>query len=111
VEVSLPHVPGETFEGVVSYVYPYLDEQTRTARIRIEAPNPEGLLKPGMYAQVALSVPLGERLAVPYDAVIFAGEKRVVFVDLGDDRLKPQPVRTGLVTGDWIEITDGLNEQ
>ena len=63
-----------------------------------------------MFAEVALKADLGRRLAVPSEAVLIAGETRVVFKDLGDDgKLKPIRVKTGQRVGDWVEITDGLS--
>ncbi len=108
VTVTLPYLPGTTLEGTVEFIYPYLHQTSRTARVRLSVPNAEGLLKPDMFADVRLAQPLGERLVVPVAAVIVAGETRVVFEDLGDGRLAPRVVRTGHRSGDWIEITAGL---
>ena len=85
-----------------------LDDATRTGRVRIELPNPGLELKPDMYADVRLEKRLGERLAVPESAVLYAGDRRFVFVDLGDGRLAPRPVEVGLSAGDDLEITAGL---
>jgi Cu(I)/Ag(I) efflux system membrane fusion protein len=106
--VTLPYLPDRNFDAVVDYVYPYLEGESRTGRVRLTLENPEGLLKPDMYAEVSLEADLGERLAVPEEAVIIAGESRVVFVDLGGGRLKPVRVRTGRRAQGFIEITDGL---
>ena len=62
-----------------------------------------------MYAEVMLSANIGHRLAVPEDAVLFAGESRVVFVDLGGGQLKPVRIKTGQHAGGMIEVTEGLN--
>src|SRR3546814_624392 len=97
--VVLPEMPGHTFAARVSYVYPYLERATRTARVRVELPNPDGLLRPDMYANLYLEVDLGERLVVPEAAVLYAGESRVVFLDLGDGHLQPRKIRTGLRNG------------
>ena len=74
----------------------------------MELDNSDGLLKPDMYTEVALNADLGERLVIPVEAVIFAGERRVVFEDLGGGRLAPRYIRTGFRTGDVIEVIDGL---
>lgn len=108
VEVIIRDVPGKTFKGRISYVDPFLQDKTRTARVRVELPNPEGTLRPEMYAEIHLQADLGERLVVPEPAVLFSGEKRVVFVDLGDGRLQPRLIKTGAHTPDWIEVLDGL---
>lgn len=107
-EVTLPYLPDARYEAKVGYVYPTLQGETRTGRIRLSLPNPDGRLKPDMYAQVRLQADLGECLAVPESAVLFSGDKRVVFVDLGDGRLQPRYVETGQRTEDYIEITSGL---
>ncbi len=106
--VTLPYLPNQRFESTVGYVYPFLDGESRTTRIRVELDNSDGLLKPDMYAEVLLSADLGERLVVPVEAVIFAGERRVVFEDLGGGLLAPRYVQTGSRTGEQIEIVDGL---
>jgi membrane fusion protein, copper/silver efflux system len=108
--VALSHSPHEPLKGTVSYIYPYLDPRTRRGRVRIEVPNPAGLLKPDMYANVQIHLPLGERLAIPQDAILYAGESRVVFVDLGGGRMKPQWITTGSRAGEWIEVLAGLEE-
>ena len=76
--------------GSVGYVYPTLDADTRTGRIRIVLPNPEGSLLPDMYANVELRVDRGEKLLVPASAVLYAGPRRIVFVDRGEGRLAPR---------------------
>ncbi|MDZ7752901.1 MAG: efflux RND transporter periplasmic adaptor subunit [Gammaproteobacteria bacterium] len=108
VTVSLPYLPGRTFAGMVDYLYPYLDGQSRTGRIRVVLDNPDGMLKPQMYAQVRLEARLGPRLTVPEEAVIIAGETRVVFEDLGGGRLAPRIVETGQRAEGRIEILSGL---
>lgn len=108
--VSLPYQAGAAFEATVDYIYPYLTGGTRTARVRLVLDNPDGVLKPDMFAEVRLNVDLGRRLVVPSEAVLIAGESRVVFKDLGDEgKLKPVRVKTGQRVGDWVEITAGLS--
>lgn len=107
-EVTLPYLPDARYRAEVDYVYPTMQSATRTGRIRLALANPDGRLRPDMYAQVALQADLGERLAVPQSAVLFSGGARVVFVDLGDGRLQPRYVETGQRTEDFIEVTAGL---
>ena len=107
--ISLPYLPSRTFSAVVDYVYPFLDKASRTGRIRLTLDNADGALKPDMYAEVMLNADIGRRLAVPEDAVLFAGESRVVFVDLGGGRLKPVRIKTGQYAGGMIEVTEGLS--
>jgi Cu(I)/Ag(I) efflux system membrane fusion protein len=109
-EVSLPYGPDQRYQAKVDYIYPYLEGKTRTARIRLVLDNPDGALKPEMYAEVKLQADLGRRLMVPEGAVLVAGESRVVFKDLGEDgKLKPVRVKTGQRVDGFVEITEGLD--
>lgn len=108
VSVRLTYVPGRTFEGRVDYIYPTLDEITRTGRVRVALENSGLTLKPDMYADVELAVDLGERLVIPDSAVIYTGPRRLVFVDLGEGRLRPQEVEVGARAEGYVEVTRGL---
>lgn len=107
---TLAYLPGKTFTGRVSYLYPYLDATTRTGSIRIDVPNPNGTLKPNMYVNVALQIPLGTQLVVPEAAVIMAGKTNLVFVDRGSGRLQPQRLTLGRKGADGFVVLDGLEE-
>lgn len=107
--VTLPYLPGRSYPATVEYVYPYLDGKTRTGRIRLSLDNPDGELKPDMYAEVSLESDIGHRLSVPEEAVIVAGNSRVVFVDLGGGRLKPARIQTGRYAQGFVEVLDGLS--
>lgn len=106
--VTLPDLPGQRFETRVDQVYPTLEASSRTGRVRLTLANAEGALKPEMYAEVKLVAPLGHRLAVPEEAVIVAGDSRVVFVDLGDGRLRPVHIQTGRRADGYLEVRSGL---
>jgi membrane fusion protein, copper/silver efflux system len=106
--VTPPYLPGKIFKAKIDYVYPYLQNMTRTGRIRLTLPNSDGDLKPHMYAEVNLKADLGRRLVVPEEAVIFAGDERVVFEDLGGGRLAPRKIKTGQRNEDYIEVLKGL---
>jgi Cu(I)/Ag(I) efflux system membrane fusion protein len=106
--VRAPSLPGGGIDARVAYVYPSLDAGTRTARARLELPNPDLVFRPGMWVEVELRADLGPRLQVPASAVIYAGARRVVFVDRGEGRLEPRAVETGVTTDDAIEILSGL---
>jgi len=106
--VSLPHLPGRSLEATIAYVHPTLDPKTRTARLRLELPNPGLALRPDMYANVAIRIERGERLVVPQSAVLHAGERSFVFRALGDGRFRPQAVEVGLRSGELLEIVSGL---
>jgi hypothetical protein len=108
--VTLRYLPGREFRGRIAFVYPWLDSATRTGRVRVELPNPNLALKPEMYAEVVFERDLGERLAVPQSAVLYAGDRDFVFLDLGDGRLRPQAVTVGGQADDWVEILDGVGE-
>jgi Cu(I)/Ag(I) efflux system membrane fusion protein len=110
VRVSLPHAPTQQRTGEVAYIYPTLAADARTGRIRIELENTDGALRPGMFANVIFDVALGEHLAVPLDAVIYTGPRRLVFVDRGEGRLRPVEVQVGARADDLIIIEDGLSE-
>ena len=102
-------LPDATFEGTVSYVYPTLNVETRTARIRIRLSNPAFRLKPGMGATLRLhSTGIQRMLTVPRSAVLATGERRLVFVKRGDGRLEPREVRVGTATEQRIAILSGL---
>lgn len=106
--ITLPHLPGRRFAGRIAFIYPWLDGATRTGRVRIELANRGLVLKPEMFAEVAFERALGKRLAVPEEAVLYAGDRRYVFLDLDGGRLRPQAVTLGQRAGEWVEILDGL---
>jgi len=106
--VDLSYAPGEVLRGRVSYIYPYLDEKTRTVRVRVEFPNPHGNLKPGMYADVVLRSERGEALAVPQTAVLDTGSRKLVFVSRGEGRFDPREIKTGYVAGGYYQVLEGL---
>ena len=106
--VDLPYLPGRSFEGRVAFVYPYLQDSSRTGRVRIELDNADLSLKPDMYANVEVAVDRGERVVVPVEAVLYTGPRRLVFVDLGEGRLKPREVQVGIRSGDDYEVLEGL---
>lgn len=107
--VSLEAYPGETFPGRVTYVYPTVSVEARTARVRLELSNEERRLKPGMYATVRLAAPpRSPAVTVPQSAVLNTGERSVVFVRRDDGALVPREVETGLTGDDRIEVLAGL---
>jgi Cu(I)/Ag(I) efflux system membrane fusion protein len=106
--VTVAALPGERLAGKVDALYPTLDPGTRTARARIALGNPELKLRPSMFATVSMTVALGERLQAPRSAVIYTGPRRLVFVDLGEGRLRPREVKLGIAGTDAVEVLDGL---
>jgi Cu(I)/Ag(I) efflux system membrane fusion protein len=107
-DVTLSYDPQTHFEARVDFIYPTLDPQTRTAKVRFTLANPEERLKPDMYANVELNVPLGLRLAVPKDAVLETGERKIIFIHHGGGKLEWRNVATGVRAAEWVEITEGL---
>lgn len=109
--VTLTYFPGETFEGRVRLVAPEMSEQTRTLPVRLEIPNPDGRLRPGMYATVVFEPPdVGETLAVPAEAVLRTGDSTLVVVARGEGRFAPRAVTLGREGEGMVEITSGLEE-
>jgi len=109
-EITLSYDPAVSMTGRLAFIYPTLDGETRTVRVRFELDNPGGKLKPDMYVNVALTVPLGERLIVPKDAVLESGIRQIIFVRQGGGKLAWRTVKIGARAGDWVEILDGLSE-
>ncbi|TNE86880.1 MAG: efflux RND transporter periplasmic adaptor subunit [Deltaproteobacteria bacterium] len=103
------HAPsGEPIHASVSRVEPWVDPKTRRATVRATVDNPDKRLLPDMYVDVVAKVDLGEKLAVPTEAIVVTGERRVVFVDAGEDRLVPRDIVVGRRAGDWTEVVSGL---
>lgn len=110
-EVTFEAYPGEVFGGTITYVYPTVSVDSRTGKVRVALRNPDLRLRPGMYANIRLRVEgHHEGLSIPRSAVLFTGERAVVFVRHDDGMLVPHQVTTGLVAGNEIEILDGLRE-
>lgn len=107
-EITVAALPGQTLSGRIEYVYPTLEDRTRSMRARISIPNPSGRLKPGMYATVTFSAELGRVLAVPLPAVLYSGERAVAFVDMGDGEIIPHELRLGARGREYVEVLEGL---
>jgi Cu(I)/Ag(I) efflux system membrane fusion protein len=107
--VRFRSLPGQSFEGSVTMIYPQISRETRTTKVRIVVPNPEGVLRPEMYADVAIATG-GEKsvLAVPDSAVIDTGSRQLVILDRGDGRFEPHDVKVGAQGGGYTEIRDGV---
>jgi len=106
--INLSYLPGEAFTGKAVFIYPYLDAQTRTARVRFEFANPRGTLKPEMYAGVEITIRLGDKVAVPEGAIIDTGIRKVAIVEKGAGYFEPRDVKLGTKAGDYYEVLDGL---
>jgi len=109
--MTLTSIPGRTFEGHVAFVYPEVDMATRTVKVRIELPNPDGVLMPGMFAAVEVASPAAAPvLAVPASAVLDSGQRQVVLLARGEGLFEPRGVTAGRRGGGYVEVLDGLKD-
>jgi Cu(I)/Ag(I) efflux system membrane fusion protein len=106
--IQLSYIPGEIFTGKAIYIYPSLNPETRTAKVRFEIPNSQGRLKPEMYANVEIKVHLGQKLAVPEGAIIDTGLRQMAIVDKGSGYFEPREVKVGAKVDDYYEVIKGL---
>ncbi len=100
--------PGRTFRGRVDFIYPQLDTDTRTAKVRIVSSNSDLQLKPGMFVNVALKVPMGRQLVIPSSGVLQSGTRQIAFVKRSDEYLEPREVELGQRIGDDFIVLKGL---
>ena len=108
--MTLSYWPGRAWSGTLTYIYPAVDEKTRTVKVRIELDNPKGELKPEMYADVTVRGRTREVLQVPDDAILESGTRNIVFVSEGEGKLVPREVSVGDHGAGVVEIRDGLKE-
>jgi Cu(I)/Ag(I) efflux system membrane fusion protein/cobalt-zinc-cadmium efflux system membrane fusion protein len=106
--VRVDAYPSRSFAGHVEQVLPQVDLNTRTARVRLVFPNPDLKLMPGMFVNVALSVPLGRQLVIPASAVLHSGSRQIVFVDHGGGYLEPRELELGSRAGDDYVVLRGV---
>jgi Cu(I)/Ag(I) efflux system membrane fusion protein len=109
--VTLSYDPNGTFNGKVSFIYPYVDEKTRTAKARLEVPNPGFKLKPDMYVNAEIKIDGGRHLAVPEEAVLDSGMRKLVFIDKGNGHFEPKEIKLGAKMNGYYQVLSGLNEQ
>jgi Cu(I)/Ag(I) efflux system membrane fusion protein len=102
---------GRTFTGEVALIYPHLMAQTRTARLRVELPNPDELLRPEMYVDAEIEAGTPDPvLTVPESAVLDSGSRQIVLIDKGEGRFEPRDVKLGRRGGGYVEVRDGVGE-
>src|SRR5487761_1746849 len=106
--ITVSTFPGRTFRGRVDFIYPQLDSDTRTAKVRIVSANADLQLKPGMFVNVALKVPMGSQLVIPASGVLQSGSRQIAFVERSDGYLEPRDVELGTRVGDDFIVTKGL---
>lgn len=108
-KVTINSWPDRPFSGRVTFIYPSLGKESRTARLRIEVANSEGLLRADMAATVEIEAPIpGRWVAVPDSAVIDSGKRQVVLVERGEGRYEPRPVKLGARVAGYVQVLDGL---
>lgn len=109
VEIQLTGIPGRTFTGQLTYIYPYAEAKTRTVKVRLEFENPDLVLKPDMYANVTIHVASQlDAVVIPSEAVVRSGVRDQVFVLRGPGKFEPREVKLGVSSGGLIQVIDGL---
>lgn len=110
VDVKVDAYAQEKFTGKVSFIAPVLNDKTRTVRVRVELPNTEARLRPGMYASVVIAEALPSELTVPISAVIDSGTRQVVLVQVAEGRFQPRAVQLGARSEEHVAVLNGLAE-
>jgi len=108
VTVTSSAYPGEVFRGQVTFINPVLDDSSRTVKVRVAMDNPGGRLKPNLFVNAAISVPLGETLVVPESSLLDTGDRKVVYVVQGEDTFVKRDVVIGQEADGYIQILSGL---
>ncbi len=109
VKMTLSYYPGKTFIGRITFIYPYLEKNTRTVKVRLEFDNPELILKPDMYANIDIESEITKAgIAVPTEAIIRSGERNIVVVDLGGGSFEPRNIGLGAESEGYYQILNGL---
>lgn len=106
--ITLSYYPHKEFPAKVDFVYPALSGQTRTAKARFVVPNPEGILKPQMFANVRMELDLGPRLSIPETCILDTGTRQIVYVDGGEGSFAAREVKTGCRGDGVVEIVSGV---
>jgi Cu(I)/Ag(I) efflux system membrane fusion protein len=110
--ITVAAYPAQIFTGTVTFIYPTVSRETRTARVRIELPNPDALLKADMYGQVEIgtAVDAAPVVAVPDSAVIDGGTTQTVLIELGEGRYQPRKVKLGTHGDGYVEVLEGVTQ-
>ena len=111
VKIKFNYLPGTTYDGKVSFIYPTIDPKSRTAKVRIDVNNSGGKLKPEMFANVEISgKDFGASPVVPENAVIRSGTRDIVIISLGNGKFKPQQVTLGGYSDGYYQVLNGLTK-
>lgn len=106
--ITLPYLPGESFTGRISYIYPYLNPKSRTAKVRMVLNNAKGRLKPDMFTDVEIEVgSKKEQLTIPVSAVMDSGKRKIIYLAKEDGYFEPQEVTVGIRSGDFYQLITG----
>ncbi|CAM3018184.1 MULTISPECIES: efflux RND transporter periplasmic adaptor subunit [Legionella] len=109
-DITLTYMPNKVFKARLDFISPTVDMQTRTVKVRFDIDNQKNKLKPGMYVNLELKIPLGKGLVVSKNAVLLTGERAVVFIYHGDGKIEWRNVTLGARAGEFIQITQGIKE-
>ncbi len=107
-KITLSYFPDKTFHSKIDFIYPFLAETTRSAKVRFSVPNPRTDLKPQMFTTVEITIDLGKRLTIPENAVLDSGKRQIVYVDKGGGSFEPREIATGVRTNGLVEVLRGL---
>ncbi|MDD5237963.1 MAG: efflux RND transporter periplasmic adaptor subunit [Candidatus Omnitrophica bacterium] len=108
--INATSYPGKEFKGKIASIDPVFDATTRSARARLKVANLEGLLKPNMYVDVVIRSDLGEHLAVPAEAILDSGLRKIVFVPSPEGYFQARDIKTGVSADDYVQIIEGVKE-
>ncbi len=101
-------LPGRSFDARVDFIYPTVTSDTRTLKVRLTLDNPGIVLRPGMYGRVRLTGEGAPSLAVPVEAVVYAGDERYLFLARAGGHFEPRRVQLGIQESDWVQVLDGV---
>lgn len=112
VELELSYLPGKTYQGKVTYIYPFLNEETKTVKVRTEVRNTANYdFKPGMFATVKFVSPVSvDAIVVPNQAIIRSGERNIAVISLGGGYFEPREVKLGVESDGLVQILEGVQE-
>jgi Cu(I)/Ag(I) efflux system membrane fusion protein len=100
--------PGQTFTGNVTFINPVLDDATRTVKVRVEMANPTGKLKPNMFVNANVQIPLGDSLVIPESSLLDTGSRKIVFIAQSEDTFVKREVVVGQQADGYVQILSGL---
>jgi Cu(I)/Ag(I) efflux system membrane fusion protein len=107
-QVTVNAWPDRPWPGKVTFIYPSVGKESRTARLRIELANPDGLLRADMAATAEIKTPLPSAVVAPDSAIIDSGLRQVVLVERGEGRYEPRPVKLGARAASYVQVLEGL---